>query len=80
MRDSLQNHDYLSMASFEKDFYELLNNGRVVTMEASQVRGREIERDRESVCEGGRERRREKERKREREIALERERERDREK
>ena len=47
-------------------------------MEASQVRGREIERDRESVCEGGRERRREKERKREREIALERERERER--
>ena len=41
-------------------------------MEASQVRGREIERDRESVYEGGKEREREKERKRERERKKER--------
>lgn len=38
MRNSLQNHEYRSMAAFEKDFYELLNNGRFVTMEGSQVR------------------------------------------
>ena len=38
MRNKLQNHEYCTMASFDKDFYELLNNGRLVTMEGSQVR------------------------------------------
>jgi hypothetical protein len=38
MSQSLQAHKYRSMASFERDFYELLNNGRAVTAEDSQVR------------------------------------------
>ena len=31
MKDKLRNHCYRSMASFTKDFYEMLNNGRSVT-------------------------------------------------
>jgi hypothetical protein len=34
---SLQKHHYKSMASFEKDFIEMLNNGRSVTLEGSQT-------------------------------------------
>ena len=64
MRNSLQNHEYCTMASFEKDFYELLNNGRLVTMEGSQVR---IRRDRERVRQREREREREREKERDRE-------------
>ena len=37
MSASLQAHKYRSMATFERDFYELLNNGRAVTSEDSQV-------------------------------------------
>jgi hypothetical protein len=38
VKDKIQNHEYRSMAMFAKDFYELLNNGRTVTTNDSQVR------------------------------------------
>ena len=54
MRNSLQNHEYRSMAAFEKDFYELLNNGRFVTMEGSQVRVKSLSiRGVWYLCKGG---------------------------
>ena len=37
-QSNLQGHKYTSMALFERDFYELLNNGRQVTEDGSQVR------------------------------------------
>eukprot|EP00596_Hydrurales_sp_CCMP1899_P009697 CAMPEP_0119035830 /NCGR_PEP_ID=MMETSP1177-20130426/3060_1 /TAXON_ID=2985 /ORGANISM="Ochromonas sp, Strain CCMP1899" /LENGTH=1309 /DNA_ID=CAMNT_0006994635 /DNA_START=618 /DNA_END=4547 /DNA_ORIENTATION=- len=37
IKEKLQNHEYRSMALFSKDFYELLNNIRSITLEDSQT-------------------------------------------
>ena len=37
MRDKLQRHLYTSMASFSRDFYEMLSNGRKVSNLAAQM-------------------------------------------